>query len=454
MAHRPNILYIHSHDTGRYIQPYGYQSPTPNLQKLAEAGVLFRQAFCAAPTCSPSRAAMLTGQSAHNSGMLGLAHRGFSLRDVTQHLQYTLKKHGYYTVLAGLQHITHFGKNDWEDLGYDTGLDDIQAEDEIGRPDRHSTTHLRAAAFLESEPEEPFFLNVGFIETHRPFYDPNMDELPYIQAPRPLPDSAQTREDMSAFIETTKIYDRKVGVVLDALEKSGLADRTLVICTTDHGIPFPFMKCQLTDHGTGVLMILKDQALFSGGRALDALVSQIDLFPTICDYLDIDPPDWLQGRSLLPILRGETEEVNEQVFAEVTFHAAYEPQRMVRTKRWKYIRRFGQRTRPTLPNIDDGSSKSYLLAHGLREHPIDQEMLFDLVFDPNETNNLAQDPDHRAILGDLRKRLKKWMEDTQDPLLTQEVVPLPEGAVANDPDADSPNDWEPISQEEHLSADY
>ncbi len=77
----PNILYLHSHDTGRYVQPYGHAIPTPNIQRLAEQGVLFRKAFCAAPTCSASRACLLTGQYAHSNGMLGLAHRGFSLRD-------------------------------------------------------------------------------------------------------------------------------------------------------------------------------------------------------------------------------------------------------------------------------------------------------------------------------------------------------------------------------------
>ena len=87
----PNIIYIHSHDTGRYVQPYGHAIATPHIQKLAEQGILFRQAFCAAPTCSPSRAALLTGQSAHSSGMLGLAHRGFSLHDERQHLAHTLQ---------------------------------------------------------------------------------------------------------------------------------------------------------------------------------------------------------------------------------------------------------------------------------------------------------------------------------------------------------------------------
>jgi len=454
MAHKPNILYIHSHDTGRYIQPYGYQVPTPNLQRLAEGGVLFREAFCAAPTCSPSRAAMLTGQSAHSSGMLGLAHRGFSLNDVTQHLQYTLKEHGYFTVLAGHQHITDHEGKAWEKLRYDTGLEEIAAEDELGRVDQLSTAHLRAAKFLEGNPQEPFFLNVGFIETHRPFYDPDLDEVPYTQPPRPLPDKPQIREDMNAFIETAKIYDRKVGTVLDALEKSGLADQTLVICTTDHGIPFPLMKCTLTDHGTGVLMILRDSALFSGGKVVDSMVSQIDLFPTICDYLGIEPPEWLQGNSILPILRGEKEEVNKQIFAEVTFHAAYEPQRMIRTKRWKYIRRFGQRNKPTLPNIDDGPSKDFLLAHGLRDHPLDQEMLFDMIYDPSETNNLVHQLEHQKVLADLRNRLENWMVETQDPLLVEDIVSFPEGAVVDPADADAPDEREPISQQVHLETKY
>src|SRR5881275_1863276 len=82
----PNILYIHSHDSGRYLQPYGHSVPTPNLQKLAAEGVLFRRAFSAAPTCSPSRAALLTGQCSHSCGMLGLVNHGFTLAHPEHHL--------------------------------------------------------------------------------------------------------------------------------------------------------------------------------------------------------------------------------------------------------------------------------------------------------------------------------------------------------------------------------
>ena len=121
---RPNILYLHSHDTGRYVQPYGYAVDTPNYQRLAEDGILFRNAFSAAPTCSPSRAALLTGQCPHSAGMIGLAHRGFTLHDPSQHLATTLRDHGYRTILAGVQHVT---TGDPSTLGYTEAL---------SRPDR------------------------------------------------------------------------------------------------------------------------------------------------------------------------------------------------------------------------------------------------------------------------------------------------------------------------------
>ena len=110
----PNIVYIHSHDTGRYVQPYGHAIPTPNIQRLAEDGVVFRNAFCANPTCSPSRAALLTGQWAHSCGMGGLANRGWSL-PVPKHLiTYTLNGAGYTTALAGFQHVVR----DLKETGY------------------------------------------------------------------------------------------------------------------------------------------------------------------------------------------------------------------------------------------------------------------------------------------------------------------------------------------------
>jgi N-sulfoglucosamine sulfohydrolase len=118
---------------------------------------------------------------------------------------------------------------------------------------------------------------------------------------------------------------------------------------------------------------------------------------------------------------------------------AYEPERCVRTHRWKYIRRFGDRTKPVLPNTDDGPSKDLLLSCGWGEREIPQEQLYDLVFDPNEAQNLAGVTAHAGTLEELRGRLEAWMVETKDPIL-QGDVPAPEGAELNDPDGLSPND--------------
>jgi len=426
---QPNIIYLHSHDTGRYIQPYGHAIPTPNMQRLAEEGVLFRQAFCAAPTCSPSRAALLTGQAAHSSGMTGLAHRGFNLNDYKQHLVHTLRGAGYQSTLIGLQHVAR----EPEKIGYDQVI-------KVSRNDVAQVIPA-AKAFLDNPPQQPFFLTVGVSEVHREFPEAGPDEDPrYCLPPAPLPDTPETRRDMATFKAGARVLDQGIGTILDSLEANGLAENTLIINTTDHGVAFPGLKCNLTDHGMGILLIMRGPDGFSGGKVIDGLVSQIDIFPTLCELLEIEPPAWLQGRSLMPLVRGQRDEINDQVFAEVSYHAAYEPKRAVRTKRYKYIRHYGPRHQPTLPNCDDSVSKDVWLQAGWAEQRIDQERLYDLIFDPNETNNLAGQATMQTILQDMRDRLDRWMKETNDPLLTNQVVPAPAGTVANDPAGLSPRE--------------
>ena len=419
---RPNILYIHSHDTGRYVQPYGHAISTPNIQRLAEQGVLFRKAFCGAPTCSPSRASLLTGQYAHCSGMLGLAHRGFSLNDYTQHLLHTLRKEGYRSALIGEEHLS----KDRNASGYDYVPKIGGFQSKIVAP--------AAIDLLTDKLNQPFFLSVGFFETHREFMKPSSAaDAKYSKPPAPLPDTPETRRDIGAFKASASDLDWGMGAVLDVLDATGLADNTLVICTTDHGIAFPRMKGNLTDHGIGVMFILRGPGGFSGGQVIDALVSHIDIFPTICDLLEIDHPHWLQGTSILPLIRGEVSQIHDAIFAEVTYHAAYEPMRAVRTPRWKYIRRFDHHLGPVLSNCDDSLSKDVLIAHGWKERTRPLEQLYDLVFDPNEASNLANDLSVAVVLEEMRTRLDAWMYSTNDPLL-HGPVPAPPGAELNDPD--------------------
>jgi arylsulfatase A-like enzyme len=242
-----------------------------------------------------------------------------------------------------------------------------------------------------------------------------------------------------------------MGEVLEGLKAGGVEDNTLVICTTDHGLAFPNMKCTLSDGGTGVMLMMRLPGLTAPGTVTDALVSQIDLLPTICDLARIDPPGWLQGQSLLPLIRGEHPSVREQLFAEVNYHCAYDPMRAIRTERWKYIRRYADYGCPMLSNIDDSPSKGLLMRYGFAERVLAAEELYDLVYDPIETCNRANDPASAGVLSDMRGRLDRWMQSTADPLVYG-PIPLPDGAVVGEPTDVSPDDiWTRIEKRPGLA---
>ncbi len=449
-----NLIYLHSHDTGRYIQPYGYAVDTPNLQRFAEQGVLFRNAFCAGPTCSPSRAALLTGQYPHSCGMLGLSgKRGCRLNDYSHHLSHFLKSHGYATALSGIQHESPREGAD-SLLGYDRILHDPWAPWADQFVKWNELYAERAANYiLEADRQTPFFLSCGFSLTHRmgpgeqwhtsekaaePQGDPR-----YVRPPAPLPDTPEVRRDFADFRVAAHHLDRCLGRVLEAVDRAGLADHTLVIVTTDHGIAYPQMKCNLTDHGTGVMLMLRGPQGFAGGQVVDALVSHVDLFPTICDLAGLEKPAWLQGVSLAPLATGAATSVRDEIFAEVDWHGFPEPMRTVRTPRYRYIRRY--LCRPGPDNCDSSISRSLLRQHGWGERPVAPESLFDLLFDPNEADNRIDDPNYAETLADLQARLDRWQHDTADPALTGRIDPIPGMLIAGGKKDNPPK--EPIPAE-------
>jgi len=434
----PNILFMHSHNTGRYIEPYGHAIPSPNLMRLAREGVLFRQAYSAAPTCSPSRGSFLTGTWPHSCGMLGLAHRGFEMFEYEKHLARFLKRGGYTTVLAGVEHTAP----DISQVGYDRILstDDTNYPSDAEPPDPAEAT----VAYLRTKPEAPFFLSVGLNETHRPF--PNADpaahpgEDPRYSLPvRPFPDTPETRADAADLKAAVRVMDAKYGAILDALDETGLDADTYVFCFSDHGLQFPRNMCNLTAHGTGVYLIARGPGHFRAGEVSDALVSLVDLFPTVCDLAAIAVPSHVEGSSLLPLVDGDTESIHDYVFAETNYHAAYEPTRSVRNRRYNLIRRYDARDRLVLPNVDDTPSKEYLLDAGWESEPRDQVMLFDDVFDPDEVRNVAEEPRMHEVRRELEAALDRWMERTADPLRSGAVA-APTGARVNDADGRSPKD--------------
>ena len=426
----PNVLFLHAHDMGRAVSPYGFPAPTPRIQAFAETSLVFRNAHAAAPTCSPSRAALLTGQTAHQAGMLGLAHRGFRLAYPDRHLAAYLGRHGYHTVLAGIQH-------EIDPLRAGSLYKEILPENFIDEPakrDRHTADSC--ADFLgRAGKEKPWMMWAGFFWPHRPFAPAESGGVnpDYVQPPAPLPDSPSTRQDMADYYASVAHTDRCFGIVLDALRETSHADNTVIVMTTDHGIAFPDMKCRLTGHGTGVALILNDPRNGGVHGVSDALVSHLDVFPSICDLVGVPVPDWSIGYSLTPVWNRGAKTVREDLFSEVNFHAAAEPMRAVRTERFNYIRIFDDDLRAPLSNVDEGPSKSFLLESGWS--PARQKVqLYDLLQDPQETCSVADDPCYSLAREQMDRRLRHWMEVTDDPLL-HDSLHVPPGAVLNTRDS-------------------
>jgi arylsulfatase A-like enzyme len=282
---------------------------------------------------------------------------------------------------------------------------------------------------------------VGFFETHREFFEPSsIRDVLYSRPPENIPDNAQTRRDMASFRASARALDQGIGTVLNALEENELVDDTLVILTTDHGLAFPDAKCTMYDRGIGVMLLLRGPGGCERGRVSDALVSHLDLYPTICDVTGLDPPTWLEGTSLLPLVRGDVADLHEEIFAEVTYHAAYEPQRAIRTNRYKYMRRYHeQHPGRVLAYLDDSLTKDVLLAAGWADVPPPWEALFDVSVDPSEGNNRIDDPALAEVADDLRGRLREWMVRTEDPLIDGPVPPQ-QGPFANTVDQVSASD--------------
>lgn len=448
-----NIVIVETHDSGRYISPYGYKLPTPRLESFAKESTLFRQCFCAAPTCSPSRAALLTGYTPHENGMQGLASRGWRLRDYKKHMARYLSSLGYHSVLCGIQHVAP----DYRMIGYEEVLGSQEfsmdkTENSMEEWD-YANTQAVVRFLNEYSGDKPFFLNFGLFNTHREYPGANAKEdSKYIRAPEVLYDCPENRYDMADYCASVQVADTCFGRIVDALKKTGLIDNTILIFTTDHGVAFPKMKCTLYDSGIGVALMLAFPGNSLRGEVLDSLVCHYDIFPTLCDLVQIPKPSWLEGVSLLPLLQKQVDKVRDEVFSEVTYHAAYEPKRCVRTERYKLVRNYDCNLSVVPANIDEAKSKDFLFQHGYPNHTKAREYLFDLYLDPLERENLIGSKAYEEEYYDLSVRLFKWMKETNDPLLTYACrVPKPQGARVNKLTCMNPRnlDFEPAEETDY-----
>lgn len=408
---RTSVLFLTCHDLGQHLGCYGRATVTsPALDSLAAGGVRFEQSFCTAPQCSPSRASLHTGRYPHSAGVMGLAHPPFAwrLEPGARHMAHVLGDAGYTTILVGMQHLIDRGSA--HKLGYSQVLPVAPAYDEA-----------EAAVSLLGElsrNEQPFYLEVGFEEPHRPydFGGAQADASQGVAIPGYLPDAPESRQDLAAFQGAIRQMDAGVGQILRALDDLAMADRTCVIFATDHGAAMPRAKCTLYDPGIEVALLWRWPAALPGGRVVSEMVSNVDVTPSLLEALGLPVPAAVQGRSFWPLLSGHAYVPRTEVFAEKTFHTYYEPMRAIRTADKKLIVNFEVSTIVDVPS-DIRASPIYplMLAQfsGVRS-PLE---LYDLQADQWEQRNLADRPEMSAIPADLRQRLLGWMAQTDDPLL-------------------------------------
>lgn len=411
----PNVLYIVCHDLGRCLGAYGRRPiRSPNLDRLAAEGIRFTNHFCTAPYCSPSRGCISTGRYPHANGLEGLVNLGWELPATETTTQEHLRAAGYETWLFGGQHE----RSDPHALGYDHV--DVKAPRE--------DYPRRIAECLAAAPREPFYLNYFIPEPHRPFLKaqrqpgriyglPNYDEVDdpgdAVWVQPHLPDHPIVRKEMGGFQRLVEAMDDRVGQVLDALDRSGLAERTLVVFTTDHGIDMPRAKGTLYDPGIETAMIMRWPGTIQPGAVSHDLLSHVDLLPTLLEIAGVPPPGSLQGRSYLPILQGRPYTPRQEIFAEL---GDIDPMRAIRTRTHKLIFNVRSHKTQSPPSAEIMDLVATVPDWLTRRRPLAE--LYDLVHDPLEMQNLWKDPACADIQADLKARLIAWMTDTGDPLLS------------------------------------
>ncbi len=422
MSGKPNIILFITHDQGQFLGCYDTpQTPnslhTPNLDKLAKDGIRFTNYFCTAPQCSPSRGSIQTSLYPHQNGLIGLVNRGWTLPPHNKTMPMYLKESGYTTHLLGLQHESV----DVKTLGYDTvskRMKDYKYDTKIMLNEYKK--------FFEDYKDDgkPFFANLGVIEIHRPFaiWSEPVDSKTVIVPPF-IPESDDVREDLGLFYGIINPVDEIIGKILGFLDNTGLRENTLFIYTTDHGSPFPRAKCTLYDPGIKTLLIMNcpNNIFFQGGKVLEQMISNIDLLPTLLDFIGAEIPEGIEGKSFMPVLKDPNLTFRSEIFTEKNYHDIYDPMRSVRTKEYKYIHNFEPNDSLYQMPIDIERSLSGQVLKDKIKLKRTIEEFYELEEDPLELNNLAYNPAYNDVLLEFRLKLHNWMKKTDDPLLKGKI---------------------------------
>ena len=409
---KPNVIIITTHDTGRHFGCYGIDTVhSPAIDAIAEDGFKFTNYFTTSPVCSPSRGCMLTGRYPQTNGLIGLTHSpwDWSFNEGERHLSHIMRDAGYHTGLFGIQHES----SNVDELGFETQY--TKRGDGVRRTAIDIAESL--ADFLKSDKSRnPFYAQVGFFETHRPhdFGDVEPDDSKGIYVPPYLVDDETSRKELAVQQGAVHRVNEAIEIITNALKESGHEDNTILVFTVDHGIEFPRAKWFCYDPGIEIAFLIRwPDGGIKGGQTCDHLLSNVDFLPTLMNLIGEPIPDNVEGISFANVF----EDPDAQPTRDVVFSVFQgSDSRSVRSNQFKLIRNFAPRRILDVPvNMTNTPRPRVKL-------PVVE--LYDLEKDPNEFNNVADDPAYQDTYNDLSNQLWQWMEDVNDPSL-KSPIPTP-----------------------------
>ncbi|MDO7173142.1 sulfatase [Mariniflexile sp. AS56] len=436
---RPNIILFVADDHG--TDALGcYGNPvvkTPNLDKLAAEGTRFNNAYCTSASCAASRSVILSGQFGHATGSYGHVHdyHHFSTYDNIQTLPVLLEKAGYETARIGKYHVAP---------------EKVYHFNTVLEADPRNTVEMAEQCGDVLKSDKPFFLYFCTDDPHRgnPFKPENWDTpnnfgnkkegykgfetVSYnpddVLVPNFLPDTKQTREEIAQYYQSISRIDQGFGKLMTMLQETGKANNTIVFYISDNGMAFPGAKTTVYEPGIKLPCIIKDPTKSSKGATNNAMISWVDLTPTILDMAKVDyKQEAFHGKSFDKIIDQENPEGWNAIYASHTFHeiTMYYPMRVVRSGNYKLIWNIANRLEyPFASDLWASSTWQSIYRNNIEYYGPKKVSdflfrpefeLFDLEKDPNEIKNLADNESFKNTLQEMKDKLKKFQFETKDP---------------------------------------
>jgi N-sulfoglucosamine sulfohydrolase len=424
---RPNILLILADNWAwPHASAYGDRVvETPTFDQVAREGMLFSNAFCVVPSCAPSRAALLTGQTIHRLGSAGSNWGHFSSRLAT-----------YPNLLAAQGYTVGFAGKGW-------GPGDVEQESPEFKPAGPEFESF--ASFMKELPEgKPFCFWFGSRMPHRKWTEGESRKMKRddVKVPAYLPDTEAVRDDILNYYAEVETFDREAGELLSMLAASGRAENTLVIVGSDNGWQMPRGLANVYDSGTHVPLAMRWPKRIKPGSKTNTFINFDDFAPTLLAAAGMKVPAEMTGHSFLPLLEGKQYTARDCVFLERERHANVRrgdlsyPVRSIRTADYLYVRNFEPDRWPAgdptvywsvgdFGDVDPSPTKELILAHR-DQQPLEKfyqlsfakrpaEELYDLKQDRHQIHNVADDANYALAKQSLQQRLSKWMQQTGDP---------------------------------------